>query len=298
MQNLKLPKSWYAVFLSEKTKKRVEKTILFISIISFIVHLGLIYLLKFKVFDIGIESPLLDNPIAATYTPFTFILVYEVYLLVYYLPMSITAYVLTQYEIITLIIIRRLFKDLAALELTSDWFQVKNDLQFTYDLLASLILFFLLYLFWTKSKKQKAISDNNDLYSRFIEFKKIIAWVLVPILMALALNTFINWSIENFSGSGSGYSIKQINNIFFDEFFTLLIIVDVLLLLISFFYTDEFHKVIRNSGFIISTILIRLSFSVDGLINTLLIIVAVLFGLGILVIHNLYEEKGFGREGG
>jgi NADH:ubiquinone oxidoreductase subunit 4 (subunit M) len=66
--------------------------------------------------------------------------------------------------------------------------------------------------------------------------------------------------------------------------------VDVILLLFSFFHTDEFHKIIRNSGFIISTILIRLSFSVDGLLNTLLILAAIVFGLFIIKIYNKYEK--------
>ncbi len=86
-------------------------------------------------------------------------------------------------------------------------------------------------------------------------------------------------------------SFESINDLFFDQFFTILILVDVVLLLISFFYTDEFHKIIRNSGFIISTILIRLSFGVSGLINAILIVVAVLFGLAIIVIHNKYERN-------
>jgi hypothetical protein len=84
---------------------------------------------------------------------------------------------------------------------------------------------------------------------------------------------------------------KKINNVFFDEFFTVLIIIDVLLLLFSFFYSDEFHKIIRNSGFVISTILIKVSFLSEGIINNLLIIGAVLFGYVLLVVHNLYEQN-------
>ncbi|MGB3606883.1 MAG: hypothetical protein WBA19_07005, partial [Psychroserpens sp.] len=71
------------------------------------------------------------------------------------------------------------------------------------------------------------------------------------------------------------------------------ILVDVVLLLISFFYTNQFHKIIRNSGFVISTILIRMSFGVSGLISTILIIVAVLFGLAIITINNQYEKSTF-----
>jgi hypothetical protein len=87
-------------------------------------------------------------------------------------------------------------------------------------------------------------------------------------------------------------SVKKLNTIFYDEFFTILIMTDVLLLLISFLHTDSFNTVIRNSGFVISTILIKLSFSTDGLLNTILMVVAVLFGVIILWLHNQYEKMG------
>ena len=47
----------------------------------------------------------------------------------------------------------------------------------------------------------------------------------------------------------------------------------------------------RNSGFIISTILIRLSFAVTGVVNTVVIVSAVLFGLAIIYIHNRFEKQ-------
>ena len=142
----------YQKLLSDKTKHWGEQVILVIAIASFLVHLAIIYLVDFGIIPIAVTSDLLKNPIAAIYTPFSFILVYEVYLLIHYLPKSITTYISKQYEIITLIIIRRLFKDLSSLTLTSDWFTIKYDLQFTYDLLASVLLFFLIYLFYKVTK--------------------------------------------------------------------------------------------------------------------------------------------------
>jgi hypothetical protein len=121
--------------------------------------------------------------------------------------------------------------------------------------------------------------------------KKVLAIALVPILLILASYSLIGWLLGTFMYTDlTSLTMLNVNNIFFVDFFTVLIIVDVILLLLSFFHTDEFHKVIRNSGFIISTILIRLSFSVDGLINTILIITAIVFGLLILTIHNKYEK--------
>jgi hypothetical protein len=292
----KMSKSLYQTFLSNETRKKSERIILIIAIASFFIHLSLIFLVDIGAIKIDSGTSLFENPIAAIYTPFSFILVYEVYLLIYYLPRSITTYIGKQYEIITLIIIRRIFKDLSALSLSPDWFTEKYDLQFTYDILASVIMFFLIYLFY-KQSKNRVVADasdmnNQDGTARFIKIKKLMALALVPILLALSIYSFSTWLIGTLSPSESAdVAFQNLNNVFFEQFFTVLIIVDVFLLLFSFFHTDEFHKVIRNSGFIISTILIRLSFSVTGLMNTVLIIAAVVFGLVMFFIYNKFEKK-------
>lgn len=287
--------SIYQLTLSDKTKEKTEQVILIIAIASFLIHLIIIYLVDFDIISLNTSSDLLKNPIAAIYTPFSFILVYEVYLLIYYLPKSITTYICKQYEIISLIIIRRLFKDLSNLAFTEDWFTIKYDLQFTYDLVASALLFFLIYQFYIQSKKKYRIVLKNKIQLKsiagFIKMKRVLSTFLVPVLILLAIYSFINWSISIiYPRTDPVVSFKNINNIFFEQFFSILIIADVILLLFSFFHTDEFHKVIRNSGFIISTILIRLSFSVSGLLNTLLIVSAIVFGLLMLVIHNKFEK--------
>jgi hypothetical protein len=283
-------------FLSNETRKRSERVILIIAIASFFVHLILIFLVDLGAIKIDGGTALFENPIAAIYTPFSFILVYEVYLLIYYLPRSITTYIGKQYEIITLIIIRRIFKDLSALTLSPDWFSQKYDLQFTYDILASVVMFFLIYLFYKQSKK-RVLLDESDLNKqngtvRFIRIKKLMALALVPILLALSIYSFSTWLFGILSPSvHADVDFQNLNNVFFEQFFTVLIIVDVFLLLFSFFHTDEFHKVIRNSGFIISTILIRLSFSVTGLMNTVLIVAAVVFGLVMFYVYNKFEKQ-------
>ena len=282
---------FYSALLSNATRGKIERIILKIAIFSFFIHLLLIYLIKFNLVTVSTSSELLKNPISAIYTPFSFILIYEVYLLIYYLPKSFTNYITKQYEIITLIIIRKLFKDLSALELSTNWFEIKEDLQFTYDLVASLLLFYLIFLFQQQGR-QKTIKNANDntVIQKFIQKKKTIAIILVPLFFVMAAFTLLQWCEGIYTSPTNLPGLDSINNLFFDQFFTVLILVDVVLLLISFFYTDEFHKIIRNSGFIISTILLRMSFGVSGLISTILIIVAVLFGLAVLVIHNKYEK--------
>jgi hypothetical protein len=185
-----------------------------------------------------------------------------------------------------------LFKDLSSLELSKNWFEIKGDLQFTYDLIASLLLFYLIFLFQKEGKiKLVQQASIKPVIERFVNKKKLIAVILVPLFFVIALYTLIDWSRGISMTSNELPTFESINNLFFDQFFTVLILVDVVLLLISFFYTDQFHKIIRNSGFVISTILIRMSFGVSGLISTILIVAAVLFGLAIIIIHNKYEKN-------
>ncbi len=286
---------FYSKLLSEKIKGKSEVIIISVAIISFILHLLLVALAKLDILQLNDYSRMFENPISAIYTPFSFILIYEVYLLVYYLPKSTTIYIGKQYEIITLIVIRRIFKDLANLEFTSGWFNIKYDLQFTYDLIATILLFLLIFIFYRLNERKEGEPHKNSQFSpemmKFIRLKNVMAMCLIPIFLLLAVYGLSRWVHWNFFSIGQMVdSIKDANSIFFNDFFTVLILTDVLLLLISFLYTDKFNKVIRNSGFIISTILIKLSFGIDGILNTILITVAVLFGVIILFIHNQFEK--------
>lgn len=280
--------------LSEEFRERVERIFIWIAIVSFLLHLLVIFLVSQDI--IHLNSKLTKNPISAIYTPFSFILVYEVFLLVFYLPRSISSYIGKQYEIITLIVIRRIFKDIGYMELSANWFKLDSDLQITYDLATALILFFLIQQFYKNIEKQalkETVSSLEDKIKvdQFIKLKKSIATILIPTVIILALYSFTNWIIILQKNNWNNVAtFKNINNIFFEDFFILLIIIDVILLLFSFFYSDSFHKIIRNSGFIISTILIKLSFSTEGLINNALIIAAVVFGFLIMLTHNSYKS--------
>jgi uncharacterized membrane protein (DUF373 family) len=283
----------YNYFLSEKVKEKSEAIIIYIAIISFLLHLALIGLVNLNIIELNDHTKLLSNPISAIYTPFSFILIYEVYLLLYYLPKSTSIYIGKQYEIISLIVLRRIFKDLSNLEFSTNWFSIKDDILFSSDLVAILILFFLIFVFYKLVKNGNANESQiiKPEILKFINLKKTIATCLVPLLLLLSLYSLGHWLYESFfSMSKIVTEMKDINKIFFDDFFTILILVDVLLLLFSFLHSDKFSSVIRNSGFIISTILIKLSFGTEGILNIILIVTAVVFGVLLLKTHNLYEK--------
>ena len=272
---------------SKKNIKILESIILFLAVFGFIAHLGLIYLnLNYNIeFLKGVDN-LLRNPISALYTPFSFILVYEAFLLVYYFPRSFTTSIRKEYEIISLVMIRKVFEDIPNINLESGILNA-DSLPLFYNLAGILIIYYFIFLF-KKVKSKIPKKDPKTNLTRFISYKKSLSIILLPILFFLCFSNLYDWSysvfiLQNFT--------ENVNNIFFIDFFTILILVDVFILLISFRYTEEYAQVLRNTGFIISTILLRLSFSVYGLSSVLLLIGGVLFGLIILKIYQLAETK-------
>tara|TARA_B100000282_G_scaffold137900_1_gene98964 strand:+ start:622 stop:1494 length:873 start_codon:yes stop_codon:yes gene_type:complete len=284
--NAKIEKLFLKVF-SEKNLQKFEKFILFFATAGFIIHLTLILLNNNGVLNISFGSDtLLQNPISAIYTPFSFILVYEAFLLIYYLPRSFTTSVGKQYEIMSLILIRKIFKDIPEVNLDGNWLINQNNVQLIYDLSGILIVFFLILIFRKLKEKLPQLSVNKNL-ERFINYKRIISLILVPVLTTLCLISFFDWYNGVFSNQPFD---DNLNYLFFIDFFTILILVDVFILLISFQYTERYSQLIRNTGFIISTILLRLSFSATGLTSIILLVSGIAFGIIILAIYNQMEK--------
>jgi len=271
---------------SQKNVELFEKNIMFLAVGGFIIHLLLIFFENYYAMDIfSSKTNLSSNPISALYTPFTFILIYEAFLLIHYLPRSFTTSVAKEYEIISLVLIRKIFKDIPEISLDSSTILNENNLQLLYDLSAVIVIFYLIYLFkktWVNIPKRKTNKNLN----KFINYKKLMSILLVPTLLILCFVNFYEWVIEVFISESYTGNL----NGFFIDFFTILILVDVFILLISFQFTERYSQLIRNTGFIISTILLRLSFSAQGLYSILLLLLGVFFGLVILKIYKLAEE--------
>ena len=285
---MKLIPKWHAAIFSDRNVKIFERLIIILALAGFLIHLGLIFAENYLGFDVFIsKTNLTSNPISALYTPFTFILIYEAFLLIYYLPRSFTTSVAKEFEIISLVIIRKIFKDIPELNLDSDYIINEGNLLILYDLLGIIAIFYLIYLFkktWHNTPKRK----SNKKLENFINYKKLISISLVPILFVLCFTNFYDWFVDVFVYKQFN---DDLNGVFFIDFFTVLILVDVLILLISFQYTERYSQLMRNTGFIISTILLRLSFSVTCLFSIILLVLGVAFGLVILKIYKLAEES-------
>ena len=277
---------------SDKKRSIIERYTLFASILGFIIHLILIYLNNYNMLNVNFSGSLLDDPISAIYTPFSIILFYETYLLIYYLPRSFTTAISKQFEIISLIVIRKIFSDIPKINLNANWLENSPNMQLIYDLLGILILFFLIYLFNLR-KEKNPVKPISDSIKRFISTKKGVSIILLPLLIIMSIYSVSNWIYEIYlvNENIKSVSVSNINSVFYNEFFTILILADVFILLLSFQYTEKYSQLIRNTGFVICTILIRLSFAAKGITNILLIVSSVLFGLIILRIYQAFEKN-------
>lgn len=280
-------KLFFRVF-SEGNKNVIERITINVSVAGFIIHLLLIVGKNYDLFHSPMDNLLLADPISAIYTPFSIILIYEIYLLVHYLPRSFTTSVSKQFEIISLIIIRRIFGDIPHIELASSWFSTAENLQLIYDLVGILVLFFLIYLF-NRSRSKIIPSKLTTNLKRFVNSKRAVSLILLPVLIITSTYTLYSWIQTQFFSS-SVITSFELNAIFYNEFFTILILADVFILLLSFQYTERYSQLIRNTGFVICTILIRLSFGTDGLTNVVLIVSSVAFGLLVLRIYQATEH--------
>jgi hypothetical protein len=277
----------FRFFFNPSFRHRFERVILGLSIGSFLLHLLLIFLHDLQWVDFGQSADeLFISPITAIYTPFSFILVFEVYMLVYHLPDSFTISIGKQYEIISLIVVRRIFKDISKLDISESWgISYRNQL-LAADMLCILVLFGLIFWFY-KLRQQRPRLKQPSKIDEFVVKKKGISGILAPTLFVLAIYSFGAWVLElQQFNIGQLEELPDINKVFYNEFFTLMILFDVLILMISLQYTDNYSQLIRNAGFVISTVLIRLSFTAEGLFNPVLITIGVLFGTLMLALYN------------
>jgi len=278
----------YARLLSENIKHRVEAIIVTLGILAFFIHLVLIGLENVGWLPFNDEA-IFRDPISAIYTPFSFILIYEVFLLIYFIPTSFTASIAKQYEVISLLIARDIFHDIAELDKGDAWYSSMDNLYLVLDAVGLLVVFFAIYQFHRLYERGPRAPVTPRI-RRFITIKQAIAVALIPVVIGLLLFSTAAWLLavlENHAVMLTEF--KNIDKVFYDEFFKILIVVDIFILLFSFPYSTSYAQIMRNTGFVISTILLRLSFTSAPILDILLVVCAIAFGFLTLVIYNHAE---------
>ena len=102
--------------LSDSARKAVEHGLVRASMVLFLLHGILFAMHEAGWLPFRMPESLFGHPLHILYTPFSAILVAEVYLLVFHLPSSFARSMGKQLEIVSLIEIRSVFRDLSVLQ--------------------------------------------------------------------------------------------------------------------------------------------------------------------------------------
>ena len=284
---LSIAGNYFDNYFNPKNVRRVELFILQIAIVSFLLHLFVIYLGN----NFSYFKSLQHSYLKAIYTPFSFILFYEVFLLVIIIPKSISEFVGKQFEVITLITLRSFFHDIADLDLIKS-INTSNPqfVSLLFDLGAALVMMAFTILYYTIYQKNRKSEKINEL-NTFIHIKKLVSLGMIFVLLLLSISSFYTWTVEMIDAFRLNIKFPNPNTVFYIDFFSIMIFVDVLLLIISFIYHFSFYVIFRNASFIITTILIRISLTIEKPMNYTVIIIGFLFSIVSFYLYSLRSTK-------
>ncbi len=262
-------------YFNSKIVRKIELVLLRAAVFSFILHLIIIYFGNhFSYFN-----NLQHSYLKAIYTPFSFILFYEVFLLVIIIPNSISEFIGKQFEVITLITLRSFFHDIADFNIQeSVYFQNPAFISLLYDLGASIVMLGLTILYY---KIYNTNSNTEIIYelNKFIQIKKLVSLCMILVLLILSITSLFTWSIDMIEALKLNDHYPNPNTVFYEDFFSIMIFVDVLLLIVSFTFHSSFFIIFRNASFIITTILLRMSLTIEKPMNYVLIIIGFSFAI-------------------
>lgn len=283
----------YSFLFSQENRAKLERLTVILAIAGFFAHLVLILVAQIWPLEL-FGGRLLQNPINAIYTPFSFILIFEIYLLIFYLPRSFSTSLLKQFEVISLIMVRRVFGDITKINFAKIEISDPGFIKLVIDLGAVLIMALAILLFIKAKNKLKAYGqpDMDAGEQRFNSLKRQVSAILLVILGGISLLHLLDFAVVQFTGEHLVASFNNdLDSIFYKDFFTTLILADVLILLLSYALSQDYFKLIRNTGFVITTVLLRLSFGASQPFDVLLIITGTLFGYFMLLMYIGYSRE-------
>lgn len=263
--------------LGDRTNERLRHTAINVAIVGFLAHLAACSLFKLGYLDTPKLNGFFDSYLDALYTPFSIILAYEVYELIRAIPESFSVSIGKQFEVMTLLVVRDIFKNLADVEATKGT-TVDGDVAFiAVEALAFIVLFSTALYFRSVTNNGKHHDAQDEAVLHFVNQKKNLACALAGVYVVVALYSFTSWSMNTLDGDSD-----LSRTVFFLDFFTWLILSDIVILLASYKHITDFTQLARNTGFILSTVMIRVGIGTPGYTGAALFILSALLAAGVL----------------
>ena len=227
--------------------------------------MGLILLNRTGCIPPGLSQLLPTDPFAAVRLAFTLVLAVEVLELIFVLSDSISLATGKQLEIMALLLLRESFTDISLLNsqviLERDWFIL---MQIGLTALSGLMLFVVRILF----ARWHYVHNYRDMQG-YVNTKKCISLFLLSVFCGALCHDVCTVVLAGGK------------TMFFEIFYTTLIFTDILLVLVGQYFAPSFQATFRNSGFAVSTLLMRIAIGAPHHIGALLCVFAGLYLLAL-----------------
>ena len=127
------------------------------------------------------------------------------------------------------------------------------------EALAFIVLFATALYFRSVTLTSKHDDAQDEAMVQFVTQKKDLACALAGVYVLVAMYSFTSWSMSTLDGDGD-----LSRTVFFLDFFTWLILSDIVVLLASYKHITDFTQLARNTGFVLSTVMIRVGIGTPG----------------------------------
>ena len=265
------------LILGEKTDSFLRRLAINLAILGFLLHLLTCILYKFQYLDLSETNNFFDSYLDSLYTPFSIILAYEVYELIRAIPESFSNSIGKQFEVISLLVVRDIFKNLAEID-DSNVNVIDSDVAFiAVEALAFMILFATALYFRQMTNFPIGSNSKETAIEKFIDQKQNLACALAMVYVSVAIYSLTSWTLGFVNGDND-----LSRTIFFFDFFTWLIVSDIIILLSSYKHIVDFLQLARNTGFVLSTVIIRVGIGTPGYTGAALFILSALLATSVL----------------
>jgi hypothetical protein len=284
--------STYDLLFSDANRTALKHVAIRLSIVGFAGHLMLIFLARTLPHPPVLIADVGQNYLTAISTPFNFILFYEVLTLIAALPSSTTRSIANQFEIVSLIFIRDVFRDIAkAGDMVTEHRITFETLPLFMDMWAGFFMFLLVAVFQHVAQKRVQASASSVPTRgtlRYIAQKRLVAVALASLLMTMAAYNLSLFAVAVGKILLTGQGTIEAASTFYNDVFTVMIFTDVLLLILSLVVSGQYEMVFRNAAFVVSIILIRFSLTEGYPFGAPLAILAMLFAILTLLVFNYH----------
>ena len=253
-------------------------------VLCFICCSLLSFLVYNKIISLGHFDERFKHPFFAVEVAFTILLILELLTLIFVLPKSVSRSLGKQFELLSLIFLRNAFKEFSRVDDFLSWTSSKetiiNMLVYSFGALA----IFCLMGITQRVNRQIRLSETYVNQVKFVRVKKLLALFLLGSFMFIGIRDLIIFF-------QTGVYLHS-----FDTFYSVLIFTDITIVLVALRYTINYYRVFRYSAFVLATILIRISLTLESGYNVLLGVLTTLFVLLLAVVYTFIQKGLTERE--